>query len=61
MNYIYSLPCFSSDPNDILNKFSCLVCNWLQYLYINSKDSKFPLNSCSESVNIYIGILSKIL
>ena len=27
MNCIYSLPCFCSDSNDILNKFLCLVCN----------------------------------
>ena len=25
MNYIYFLPCFCSDSNDILSKFSCLV------------------------------------
>ena len=26
MNYIYFLPCFRSDCNDIVKKFSCLVC-----------------------------------
>ena len=45
MNFIYSLPCFFSDSDDILNKFSCLVCTRFRYLYINSKDSKFHLNS----------------
>ena len=39
MNCIYSLTCFYSDPNDILSKFSCLVCTCFQYLYINSKDT----------------------
>ena len=38
MNCIYFLPCFCSDSFDILNKFSCLVYTWFQYLYINSKD-----------------------
>ena len=45
MNCIYSLPCSCSDFNDMLNKFSCLVHTWFQYLYINSKDIKFHLNS----------------
>ena len=39
MNCIYPVPCFSSDSNDILNKFSCLVFTWFQYLYINLKDT----------------------
>ena len=39
MSSIYFLPCFCSDSNDVLNKFSCLLCAWLQYLYINSKDT----------------------
>ena len=38
MNCIYFLPCFCSDSNGILNKLSCLVHTWFQYLYINSKD-----------------------
>ena len=38
MNCIYFLPCFSSDSNDILNKFSCFVYTWFQYLCINSKE-----------------------
>ena len=38
MNCIYSLPYFCSDFN-ILNRFSCLVCTWFQYLYTNSKDT----------------------
>ena len=38
MNCIYSLPCFCSDSNDVLNKFSCLIYTWFQNLYINSKD-----------------------
>ena len=39
MSSIYFLPCFCSDSNDLLNKFSCLLFTWLQYLYINSKDT----------------------
>ena len=38
-NCIYSLTCVPSDSNDIPNKFSCLVCTWVQYLYINFKDT----------------------
>ena len=38
MNCIYSLPCFCSDSNNILNNLSCVVYNWFQHLYINSKD-----------------------
>ena len=33
MNCIYSLLYFCSDSNDILSKFSCLVCTTFQYLY----------------------------
>ena len=61
MNCIYSLPCFPSDSNNILNKFSCLLSTWFQYLYINSKNSKFHLNALKESVNICIRVLSEIL
>ena len=43
INCIYSLVYFSSDTN-ILNKFSCLVCTWLQHLLINSKDSELYWN-----------------
>ena len=53
MNVIYSLTCFYSDSNDILNKFS-----YFQYLYINSKDT---VNSHWEFVNIWIKITSEIL
>ena len=37
MNCIYTLTCFCSDTNDILNKFLCLVCTWFQYLLYKSK------------------------
>ena len=37
MNCIYTLTCFCSDTNDILNKFSWLVCTWFQYLLYKSK------------------------
>ena len=29
MDCIYSMPCFCSDSDDILNKFSCLAYAWL--------------------------------
>ena len=60
MNCIFSLPCFCSDSNYILNKFSCLVYAWFQYLHMNSKDKlnciwtplkgllKLPLTLASE-------------
>ena len=38
MNSIYSLFCFTSDSDDLLNTFLCLICTWFQYLYINSND-----------------------
>ena len=48
MNCIYSLACFCSDTNDILNKFSCLVCTWFQYLlYKARRHSKLHLISHS--------------
>ena len=35
-----------SDTNDLLNKFSCLLCTWFQYLlYIFKRHSKLHLNS----------------
>ena len=46
MNCFYSLACFCSDTNDILNKILCLVCTCFQYLlYKCKKHSKFHLNS----------------
>ena len=39
MSTIYSLPCFCSDYNYIIKKFSCLVCTWFEYLYTNSIDT----------------------
>ena len=46
MNCISSLVCFCSDTNNILKKFSCLVCTWLQYLLHKFKrHSKLHLNS----------------
>ena len=46
MNSIYSLVCLCSHNNDIVNKFSCLVCTWFQYLlYKFKKHSKLHLNS----------------
>ena len=45
INCIYSLACFCFDTN-ILNKFSCLVCTWFQYLlYKFKRHSKLHLNS----------------
>ena len=37
MNCIYSLSYFSSEFNDILNNFSCLVFNWFYWLYAIEK------------------------
>ena len=37
--------CFCSDTNDILNKYSCLLCTWFQYLlYKFKRHSKLHLN-----------------
>ena len=45
INCIYSLACFCFDTN-ILNKFSCLVCTWFQYLlYKFKRHSKLHLKS----------------
>ena len=45
INCIYSLACFCFDTN-ILNKFSCLVCTWFQYLlYKFKRHGKLHLNS----------------
>ena len=45
INCIYSLACFCFDTN-ILNKFSCLVCTWFQYLlYKFKRHSKLYKNS----------------
>ena len=44
INCIYSLACFCFDTN-ILNKFSCLVCTWFQYLlYKFKRHGKLRLN-----------------
>ena len=69
MNCIYSLPCFCSDSNDILNKFSCLVYTYFQYLYINSKDRVnyiyTPIKNLSENLlkfcNFYPHLSLKIV
>ena len=43
INCIYSLACFCFD---ILNRFSCLVCTWFQYLlYKYKRHGKLHLNS----------------
>ena len=55
MNCIYSLPCFSSDSNDILNNFHVPM-----YL-VPISTYKFHLNSHEEPVNICIRIPSEIL
>ena len=45
INCIYSLACFCFDTN-ILNKFSCLVCTWFQYLlYKFKRHGKLHFNS----------------
>ena len=45
INCAYSLACFCFDTN-ILNKFSCLVCTWFQYLlYKFKRHGKLHLNS----------------
>ena len=45
INSIYSPACFCFDSN-ILNKFSCLVCTWFQYLlYKFKRHGKLHLNS----------------
>ena len=45
INCIYSLACFCFHTN-ILNKFSCLVCTWFQYLlYKFKRHSKLYQNS----------------
>ena len=45
INCIYSLACFCFHTN-ILNKFSCLVCTWFQYLlYKFKRHSKLYKNS----------------
>ena len=59
--YCYSQTCFCSNSNDILNKFSQLLCTWFQYLYISSKNSELHLNSHYEFGNICIRILTGIL
>ena len=40
MKCIFYPPCLCVDSIDILNIFSCLVCNWLQHLHIDSKDTE---------------------
>ena len=37
IDYIYSLPCYCSDFNDMLNRFSCSECTWFQWIYIIQK------------------------
>ena len=45
INSIYSLACFCFDTS-MLNKFSCLVCTWFQYLlYKFKRHGKLHLNS----------------
>ena len=46
MNCISSPACFCSDTNDLLNKISCLVFTWFQYLlYKFKRNSKSNLKS----------------
>ena len=46
MNCIYSLACFCSESNDILNTFSCLLFTSFQYLlYKFKRHTKLHLNS----------------
>ena len=59
MNCIYSLPCYCSDSNDILNKFSFLLRTWFQNPYINPKDSKLHFKIVF--LNIYIRITCEFL
>ena len=46
MNCISSPACFCSDTNDLLNKISCLVFTWFQYLlYKFKRNNKSNLKS----------------
>ena len=58
MKCIFYPPCLCLDSIDILNIFSCLVCNWLQHLHIDSKDTenwiKSPIRSLLISTSGYL-------
>ena len=58
MKRIFYPPCLCLDSIDILNIFSCLVCNWLQHLHIDSKDTenwiKSPIRNLLISTSGYL-------
>ena len=59
INCIYSLSCFCFDTN-ILNRFTCLVCTWLQYLLYKFKGhgrlllNSHPIKSLLTSALVYL-------
>ena len=59
INCIYSLACFCFDTN-ILNKFSCLVCTWFQYLLYKFKRhgklhfNRHPIKNLLKFVSVYL-------
>ena len=59
INCIYSLACFCFDTN-ILNKFSCLVCTWFQYLLYKFKRhgklhfNRHPIKNLLTFVSVYL-------
>ena len=60
MNCIYSLACFCSDTNDILNKLSCFYCTWFQYLLYKFRGHR-KLHLDFHPINICIRIPCEIL